>query len=208
MRSGVSQYSACAAVCNRCGGRVTTPPVSLETRFTPEVSLNAGSPQPDAAMAGSSQRQAGDSDSQPNHVQFEYHGGSHPPRETGYGSPDSKLRRFDSHIAFEPNVHHDRSLETPYPMPPCTRRVGVSNVRVLRHVNQSIIGNGRVYPQNDPSLKLPPPLQITAPLPSSIPSVTRSLHNGSSPITTVMALPALTHQSSRQDVTSTRSVLP
>ncbi|RHZ43425.1 putative HMG box transcriptional regulator [Aspergillus thermomutatus] len=193
--SGISHNPPGSAVCNRCGGRVMTPPVSPEAPFTPNVSSNAASPHPDMVMARSYHRRARDSDRQSNPIRVENHGDSCPRQvqwEEAGGSPDSKRRRFNSQVSLKTNVHRDRSPESAYPMSPYTPRTDAPNARTLHQmVHPSRTARySRDHPPHDPSLKLPP-LQTTAPLPGSMTPITPFPHDGSSLEATVMTIPFL-----------------
>ncbi|RLM00807.1 hypothetical protein CFD26_108291 [Aspergillus turcosus] len=195
--SGISHSPPGSAVCNRCGGRVMTPPVSPEAPFTPNGSANAASPHPDMVVARSYQRRARDSERQPNPIRVDNHGEPCPPgkipwEEAGCRSPDSKRRRFNSQVSLKPNVHRDRSPESAYPMSPYTPRTDAPNVRtVYQMVHPSRTARySRDHPPHDPSLKLPP-LQTTVSLPGSMTPLTPFPHDGSSLEAMVMTIPFL-----------------
>ncbi|EAW10527.1 putative HMG box transcriptional regulator [Aspergillus clavatus NRRL 1] len=195
MSSGISHNPPGSTVCTRCGGRVMTPPVSPEAPFTPNGSSSGVSTHPDVLAARSYQYRARDGDRPVHPIRVASTGEIRPPRqrqweESGCRSPDSKRRRFNSQVLLKPNIHRDRSPESPYPISPYTPRSDVTQARALLQMPHPsrAARQSREHPSHDPSLRLPP-LQTSTPVASSMTPITPFPQEGSSLEAMVMNIP-------------------
>ncbi|KAF7592461.1 hypothetical protein BBP40_000242 [Aspergillus hancockii] len=197
--SGISHNPPGSTVCSRCGGRVMNPPVTPEAPFHPNGPLrgNGSSIQHESITSRSYPYRAKDLDRSSSPVKVGSNGDSLPSRQRQWegnlnGSPDSKRRRISSQLPSKPNIHRDRSPDTPYPTSPYSARPDAPGSHGSFQTLQppQPFRNVKEYPQPDPSLKLPPLQTGTSAVKSSTP-VTPYVQEGSSLEATVMTIPFL-----------------
>ncbi|KAE8146008.1 putative HMG box protein [Aspergillus avenaceus] len=197
--SGISHNPPGSTVCSRCGGRVMNPPVSPEAPFNPNgVPHGNGAPtQHDLIANRGYPCRVKDSDRTTNTMKIVTNGDSLSSRQRQWeenvnGSPDTKRRRISSQLPTKPNIHRDRSPESPYPISPYTSRPEPPSSRGSFQMLQPPrpFRTAKEFPQPDPSLKLPP-LQTTAPVANAMAPVTPYTQDSISLEATVMTIPFL-----------------